>query len=282
MKSKFYVTILSTIAAICLGICMDYITQHENNTPVSAYSAQYEAIENKGSGWGFKKTKGAEPEIPVAQQEVLKKYNAFYIDSKRPKKLYLTFDEGYENGYTSSILDTLSEKNVPAAFFITAPYAKTQQELIKRMINEGHILGNHTVNHPNLPKLSDAEKIASELNEMNELVLDMYGYEMKYMRPPEGEYSQRVLAVAKDLGFKTVLWSFAYRDWDVNAQKGRAYAINEVVPYFHDGAVLLLHAVSKDNAEALGEIIDKAREQGYEFASLDEISTEDNIVAEKI
>lgn len=276
MKNKFYVTILSTIAAICLGICMDYITEQEKNTPVSAYSAQYEAIENKGCGWGFKKTKGAEPEIPVAQQEVLKKYNAFYIDSKRQKKLYLTFDEGYENGYTSSILDTLKEKNVPAAFFITAPYAKTQQELIKRMINEGHILGNHTVNHPKLPTLSDATKIASELNEMNELVSDMYGYEMKYMRPPEGEYSQRVLAVAKDLGFKTVLWSFAYRDWNVNAQKGRAYAINEVVPYFHDGAVLLLHAVSKDNAEALGEIIDKAREGGYEFASLDEISTEDN------
>lgn len=274
MKNKFYVTILSTIAAICLGICMDYITEQEKNTPVSAYSAQYEAIDNKGSGWGFKKTKGKEPEIPAAQQEVLKKYNAFYMDMSRPKRLYLTFDEGYENGYTASILDTLKEKNVPAAFFITAPYAKTQQELIKRMIAEGHILGNHTVHHPNLPKLADAEQIAAELNEMNALVLDMYGCEMKYMRPPEGEYSERVLAVAKDLGFKTVLWSFAYRDWDVNAQKGREYAVNEVVPYFHNGAVLLLHAVSKDNAEALGEIIDKARADGYEFASLDEIIIE--------
>lgn len=142
------------------------------------------------------------------------------------------------------------------------------------MIAEGHILGNHTVHHPNLPKLADAEQIAAELNEMNALVLDMYGCEMKYMRPPEGEYSERVLAVAKDLGFKTVLWSFAYRDWDVNAQKGREYAVNEVVPYFHNGAVLLLHAVSKDNAEALGEIIDKARADGYEFASLDEIIIE--------
>lgn len=274
MKNKFYVTILSTIAAICLGICMDYITEQEKNTPVSAYSAQYEAIDNKGSGWGFKKTKGSEPEIPAAQQAVLKKYNAFYMDISKPKRLYLTFDEGYENGYTASILDTLKKKNVPAAFFITAPYAKTQQELIKRMIDEGHILGNHTVHHPNLPKLADAEQIAAELNEMNALVLDMYGCEMKYMRPPEGEYSERVLAVAKDLGFKTVLWSFAYRDWDVNAQRGREYAVNEVVPYFHNGAVLLLHAVSKDNAEALGEIIDKARADGYEFASLDEIIIE--------
>lgn len=274
MKNKFYVTILSTIAAICLGICMDYITEQEKNAPVSAYSAQYEAIDNKGSGWGFKKTKGSEPEIPAAQQEVLKKYNAFYMDMSRPKRLYLTFDEGYENGYTASILDTLKEKNVPAAFFITAPYAKTQQELIKRMIDEGHILGNHTVHHPNLPKLADAEQIAAELNEMNALVLDMYGCEMKYMRPPEGEYSERVLAVARDLGFKTVLWSFAYRDWDVKAQRGREYAVNEVVPYFHNGAVLLLHAVSKDNAEALGEIIDRARAEGYEFASLDEIIIE--------
>lgn len=273
MKSKFYVTILSTIAAICMGISIDYLSNLRQDAPVSAFSAQYESLDNKGSGWGFKKIKGSEPEITAAQQEELAEYNAFYMDMTRPKRLYLTFDEGYENGYTASILDTLKEKDVPAAFFITAPYAKTQQDLIKRMIDEGHILGNHTVNHPNLPKLADAEKIASELNEMNQLVYSMYQYEMKYMRPPEGEYSKRVLAVANDLGFKTVLWSFAYRDWDINAQKGREHALSEVIPYFHDGAVLLLHAVSSDNAQALGEIIDKAREQGYVFASLDKVGT---------
>ena len=274
MKSKIYVTILSTIAAVCLGICMDYITEKENPSPVSAFSAQYETLDNKSHGWGFKKTKGCEPEISLNEQDILKKYNAFYIDNKKAKKLYLTFDEGYENGYTASILDTLKEKKVPAAFFITAPYAKSQQELIKRMIDEGHVIGNHTVHHPNLAKLADAEKIAAELNEMNVLVRDMYGYEMKYMRPPEGEYSERVLSVANDLGFKTIFWSFAYKDWDVNSQKGKEHAIAEVVPYFHNGAILLLHAVSKDNAEALADIIDAAKNEGYEFASLDEILAE--------
>ena len=272
MKKKIYATILSTVMAVCLGITVDYITGNDNEKPVSAYSKSYESIDNKSFGWGFKKIKGKEPQISTKEQETLAKYGAFYIDTKRTTKIYLTFDEGYENGYTDDILDTLKEKNVPATFFITAPYAKNEQELIKRMIDEGHILGNHTVNHPNLAKLSDAKKIASELEEMNEIVKSLYGYEMSYMRPPEGEYSERVLAVAQDLGFRTVFWSFAYKDWDINNQKGKEYAISEVVPYLHDGAVLLLHAVSKDNAQALGEIIDSARNAGYEFATLDEIS----------
>ena len=271
MKNKFYATILSTVIAISLGFCVDYITNPANEAPVSAFSKEYSEIDNKSSGWGFKKTKGEEPQIPSNQQEELSEYNSFYMDLSRPKRLYLTFDEGYENGYTASILDTLKEKNVPAAFFITAPYAKTETELVKRMIDEGHIVGNHTYNHPNLPKLSSPDKMASELTEMNALVMELYGYDMKYMRPPEGEYSKRVLAVANDLGFRTVLWSFAYKDWDINSQKGKQHAISEVTPYFHDGAVLLLHAVSSDNAQALGEIIDEARNQGYEFSSLDDI-----------
>lgn len=274
MKRKFYVTILSTIAAICLGICMDHISDTDKNIPVSTFGAQFDSVDNKGSGWGLKKVKGSEPEITEAQKTVLKKYNSFYMDSSKPHRLYLTFDEGYENGYTASILDTLKEKNVPAAFFITGPYAKKEQELVRRMINEGHIVGNHTVRHPNLPKLGSADSIAAELNEMNKLVYDMYGYEMKYMRPPEGEYSERVLAVAQALGFRTALWSFAYRDWNVNDQKSAEYAVNEIVPYFHDGAVLLLHAVSRDNTQALGTVIDAARAAGYEFSSLDDIPSE--------
>ena len=271
MKKKIYVTILSTIMAICLGITVDYITKAHIKQPVSAYSKSYDGLDSKAFGWGFKKIKGEEPEISKQEQETLAKYSAFYMDMNRPKKLYLTFDEGYENGYTSKILDTLKEKNTPAAFFITAPYAKKEKELIKRMIDEGHILGNHTVNHPNLAKLYDASKIASELDELNEFVRLEYSYEMKYMRPPEGEYSEKVLAVANDLGYKTVFWSFAYKDWDINNQKGKEYAISQVIPYLHDGAVLLLHAVSEDNAKALGDIIDTARNAGYEFSTLDEI-----------
>ena len=165
----------------------------------------------------------------------------------------------------------LKEKNVPAAFFVTGPYAKKETGLIQRMIDEGHIVGNHTVNHPNLPKMAVSENIIEELTELNKIVKELYSYDMKYMRPPEGEFSQKVLAISRDLGFRTVFWSFAYPDWNVNNQKGSHYAFSEITPYLHDGAVLLLHAVSKDNTEALGDVIDYARAQGYEFGTLDEI-----------
>ncbi len=234
-------------------------------------TADYSAIDNKGSGWGFKKNKGAEPDIPAATKALFEKYNTYYMDQRKTKSLYLTFDEGYENGYTGQILDTLKKCNVPAAFFITGPYLKTEKPLIERMIAEGHIVGNHTVHHPNLPKLGDANQMADELNALAEEFYAEYQVKMEYMRPPEGEFSERLLAVANDLGYKTVFWSFAYKDWDANKQSGADYAFSQVTPYLHDGAILLLHAVSKDNAQALEQIINYAREQGYEFRSLDEL-----------
>ncbi len=262
--------IFVSVAAVGIGICVgeeDQISEQSASSDVMDYST----VSNKSSGWGLKKVKGAEPEVTDTQKSDLAEYNAFYMDNTHPKKLYLTFDEGYENGYTSVILDTLKEKKVTAAFFITGPYAKNETELVRRMIDEGHTVGNHTINHPNLPKLESVQAMIKELTEMNDIVKTMYDYDMKYMRPPEGEYSKRVLAVSRDLGFRTVFWSFAYKDWEVDAQKGKDYAFKQVTEYLHDGAVLLLHAVSADNAQALGDIIDYARQQGYEFASLDEI-----------
>lgn len=228
-------------------------------------------IDNTGFGWGFKKNKNAEPDIFEETKELFRKYNTFYMDENRGKVLYLTFDEGYENGYTAQILDVLNACDVPAAFFVTGPYIETERELVERMISEGHIVGNHTVHHPNLPKLSSAEKMAEELCSLNEKFLTQYGVPMKYMRPPEGEYSERLLKVANTLGYKTILWSFAYKDWDPKQQRGSAYAFNQVTPYLHDGAILLLHAVSKDNADALEDIINYAKNLGYEFKSLDNL-----------
>ena len=233
--------------------------------------SKYTSIDNKGSGWGFKKIKGAEPDIPASIKEQFAKYDTYYLDPDKPRALYLTFDEGYENGYTASILDTLKKCNVPAAFFVTGPYLKEQSELIHRMIDEGHIVGNHTVHHPNLPRLASAQKMAEELTSLNDMSEELYGYTMHYMRPPEGEYSERLLSVAQDLGYRTVFWSFAYKDWDPKIQKGTSYAYEQTTSYLHDGAILLLHAVSKDNANALESIITYARDQGYEFRSLDEL-----------
>ncbi len=234
-------------------------------------TADFYGVDNKGSGWGFVKKKGMEPEICKSTAEMFATYSTFYLDPKRTKNIYLTFDEGYENGYTATILDILKEEQVPAAFFITAPYLEKETALVDRMVAEGHIVGNHTVNHPNLHKLQDPQKIADELGGLNREFFSKYGKNMQYLRPPEGEYSRRVLAVAQSLGYKTILWSFAYKDWDTKNQKGKDYAFNQVTPYLHDGAILLLHAVSKDNTEALRDIIKYAREQGYSFKSLDEL-----------
>lgn len=245
---------------------------HSEQPTQPPVSVDYSSINNTGYGWGFKKVKGNEPEIYQSTKDTLAKYDAYYMDQTKPKALYLTFDEGYENGCTASILDTLKKCDVKAAFFITGGYIKTEKELIQRMIDEGHIVGNHTVNHPNLHKLSDPVKMSEEFSKLNEMVEEEFGYTMRYMRPPEGEYSERVLAVAQNSGFKTILWSFAYMDWDPEKQKGAAYAVEQVTPYFHDGAILLLHAVSSDNAGALETIINNAKAQGYEFRSLDELN----------
>ncbi len=234
-------------------------------------NGDFYSFDNKGSGWGFVKKKGLEPEIYKSTAQMFETYSTYYLDPKRTKNIYLTFDEGYENGYTATILDILKEEKVPAAFFITGPYLEKETALVDRMVNEGHVVGNHTVNHPNLHKLQDPQKIADELGGLNHVFFEKYGKNMKYMRPPEGEYSRRVLAVAQNLGYKTILWSFAYKDWDTKNQKGKDYAFNQVTPYLHDGAIILLHAVSKDNTEALRDIINYARQNGYRFASLDEL-----------
>ena len=281
MKNNIFVTILAAVIAVSLGMWLGRGKKEDDNLPVSSKNTVPDTLDNKGMGWGLKKVKNSEPEIPSSQRDTLEKYGAFYMDrTPGTKNIYLTFDEGYENGHTGKILDILAEKQVPAAFFITGPYAKGEQALVRRMIDEGHIVGNHTVNHPNLPRLGSAQAMADELTAMNELVEEIYSYKMTYMRPPEGEYSERLLAVGENLGMRTAFWSFAYKDWDINDQKGADYAFSQVCDYLHGGAVILLHAVSSDNADALGNIIDHARSLGFNFSSLDDIpynKTEDNL-----
>ena len=240
-------------------------------TPVYQSSSSSGALDNTGSGWGFVKKKGQKPDIPKKTQELFAKYDAYYMDPSEEKVLYLTFDEGYENGFTAPILDTLKECNVPAAFFITGSYFDRETELVTRMVNEGHIVGNHTENHPNLHKLADPAKMLKEFSELDDKFYQKYGIHMKYMRPPEGEYSERVLATAQSAGYKTMFWSFAYKDWERDNIRGSQYAFDAVTPYLHSGCIILLHAVSQDNANALEDIINYAKEHGYTFKSLDEL-----------
>lgn len=213
---------------------------------------------------------GEAHEISKNAQEYFERnsFNAFCLDTKSEKKtLYLTFDCGYENGYTAKILDVLKEKDVNAAFFCTLPEVKENPELIKRMIDEGHIVGNHSDTHPSFAEIS-TERMAEEIKAMDNYLRENFNYSEPYFRFPKGEYNEVALQLVDSLGFTSVFWSLAYADWDLNAQKGADYAYETVVSRLHPGAVILLHSVSPDNAGALGRIIDKAREEGYTFASL--------------
>ncbi len=232
-------------------------------------TAGLDALPNDLSGWGFVKHAGGYPEFTAAQRAMMKQYDVIYEGSHEGGALYLTFDEGYENGYTSAILDTLKEKGVPAAFFVTGPYIERNKELVQRMLEEGHTVGNHTVHHPTMPSLTTADAMQEEMLALDRMFYESFGCHMSYFRPPEGAYSERSLAATNALGYRSVLWSFAYRDWETDKQQGAAYALDSVAPYLHSGCVILLHAVSQDNAAALGDIIDAARAKGYTFESLD-------------
>ena len=204
-------------------------------------------------------------------QNTFDKYSALTLDRKNEGKiLYLTFDCGYEyENLTSKVLDVLKEKNVSATFFCTLDHIKKETVLITRMIKEGHIVGNHSTTHPNFAEIS-REEMAKEIEQTENYLRQTFGYAAKYFRFPAGEYNESALELIQSLGYTSVFWSVAYDDWDVNNVKGKDYAVEKVTERLHDGAVILLHSVSKDNADALGEIIDKAREMGYEFRSLEQ------------
>lgn len=213
---------------------------------------------------------GGKPHFTVeAFQDTFDKYGALTLDRTSGEKvLYLTFDCGWEhNNLTASILDTLKEKQVPAAFFCTLDHIEKQPELISRMINEGHIVGNHSATHPSFAEI-DRTKMAREIEKTENFLREYYGYCAKYFRFPAGEYNESALDLVSSLGYMSVFWSVAYNDWNVNEIKGKDYAVKTVLERLHDGAVILLHSVSEDNAKALGEIIDSARSQGYEFKAL--------------
>ncbi|NQF14129.1 delta-lactam-biosynthetic de-N-acetylase [Brevibacillus sp. HB1.3] len=223
--------------------------------------------------FGFKKSKNGQ--LPSINEEgfkgIVDRHGAVFLGDTTKKELYLTFDNGYENGFTPKILDTLLAKKVPAIFFVTGHFVKEQPELLKRMAKEGHLIGNHSWSHPDMTTVPN-QKIKDELTKVSDAVQQVIGQaNMRYLRPPRGIFSDRTLAVTKDLGYTNVFWSVAYRDWDTKVQRGAKYAYDNVMAQLHPGAVILLHSVSKDNAEALGTIIDAARKQGYEFKSLDQL-----------
>lgn len=219
-----------------------------------------------GHSYGVAKN-GKANQISVDNQKIYSKYGGLCLDTSGQKVIYLTFDCGYENGQTEKILDVLKAKKVKAAFFVTLPYIKSSPKIVARMINEGQTVGNHSTTHPNFANISRT-RMAKEIQDVdNELRLH-FGYSAPFFRFPEGAYSISALNLVQSIGYESVFWSSAYEDWDTSNQKGAAYAFNTVTSRLHPGCVLLLHAVSKDNAAALGKIIDWAQKNGYAFKTL--------------
>lgn len=224
------------------------------------------------ANWGLSyQSEGTAP-VGNASAEELKKYDALYVGDTSEKKIYLTFDAGYENGFTTHILDVLKKHNVKAAFFLVGNYIETSPELVKRMVSEGHTVGNHTMTHPDMSKISDENSFINELSGLEDLYKQATGQEMsKFYRPPQGKFSIENLKMAKKLGYKTVFWSLAYVDWYNDDQPTKEDAFSKLIPRIHDGAVVLLHSTSKTNSEILDELLTKWESMGYKFGTLEEL-----------
>lgn len=224
--------------------------------------------------WGLSFREPGTAPIGNAGVDQLKKYDAAYLGNTQEKVLYLTFDAGYENGCTEQILDALKKHNVPAAFFLVGNYIQKNADLVRRMVSEGHTVGNHTMHHYDMSKLSDPAAFAKELEDLERIFQETVGQPMeKYYRPPQGIYSEENLRQAKELGYKTVFWSLAYVDWKNDAQPTAETAFQKLLPRTHPGAVVLLHSTSKTNAAILDELLTKWEQQGYHFAPISELFT---------
>ena len=236
----------------------------------SGAAIEYDKLSNKKICWGIKRADNHEqPDVGKENIELMKKYNGIYMGNSEKKVVYLTFDAGYEAGYTEKILEVLKDNNVTATFFITGHYLNTQPDLIQKMIDNGNIIGNHTVNHKCQTEIS-LDEVREEIMNLHTAVYEKFGYEMKYFRPPKGEFSERTMSYINSLGYTSALWSLAYDDWDENKQGREEYAKKKILDNIHNGAVILLHSNSKDNSMILDSVIKEIKAKGYKIKSLDE------------
>lgn len=229
------------------------------------------AIQSAEGNWGLSFQEEGKLPVANASIEEMARYNAYYAQDTQEKVLYLTFDCGYENGNTPAILDALKKHNAKGTFFIVGNYLSTSPDLVKRMLEEGHIVGNHSYHHPDMSAM-DKEAFAKELGELETLYEQTVGEPMKkYYRPPQGKYSENNLKIAKKLGYKTFFWSLAYVDWNTDNQPTHEEAFDKLLKRVHPGAIVLLHNTSKTNGEILDELLTKWEEMGYTFHSLEEL-----------
>ena len=222
------------------------------------------------SNWGLSFQEQGKPPVANTTAEELKQFDAYYMQNTEEKNIYLTFDCGYENGNTAPILDALKKHNAPATFFIVGNFLSTSPDLVRRMTEEGHTVGNHTFHHPDMSKISSIDAFSKELKDLEDLYKETTGKEMvKYYRPPQGKYSESNLKMAQDLGYQTFFWSLAYVDWYQDKQPSSEEAFQKLLGRIHPGAIVLLHSTSSTNAAILDELLSKWEEMGYQFQSLE-------------
>ena len=270
LTKKAGAVLLIFLAAYTLGTGIGFFLDH---TP---FHKNAEAVETSAEGnWGLSFQEEWQPPVANATFEELAQYDAFYAQDTNKKILYLTFDCGYENGNTPQILDALKKHGAPATFFVVGTYIESNPELIKRMISEGHTVGNHTWHHPDMAQISAMEIFQKELTDVEDAYKEVTGEEMtKFYRPPQGKYSESNLKNAQQLGYQTFFWSLAYVDWYENDQPTKEEAFDKLIGRIHPGAIVLLHNTSRTNAEILDELLGKWEEMGYQIRALAELSAQ--------
>ncbi len=267
LKNSFFLRfLLLMVTAFILGSTLGVFTGQIPRSQKTSSAAQ-------STGWGLSFQEEGKRPAGNASIDDLKQYNAYYASDTDQKIIYLTFDAGYENGNTPAILDALKKHQAPAVFFVVGNFIKDNHDLIRRILAEGHIIGNHTMTHPDLPQISSMDAFQKELQDVEELYTSLTGEAMtKFYRPPRGIYSTENLSMAKELGYSTFFWSLAYVDWIQDQQPSREEAFQKLLTRIHPGAIVLLHNTSSTNAEILDELLTKWEEMGYEFHSLKELT----------
>lgn len=266
MKSRFLCSLLLLAGAFTLGSLLGILTGTLSPTKETSASVQ-------SASWGLSFQEEGKRPAGNATIDDLKQYNAYYASDTDEKILYLTFDAGYENGNTPAILEALKKHQAPAVFFAVGNFIKDNPDLIKRMITEGHIVGNHTMTHPDMSQISSMESFQKELEGVEELYTSVTGEPMtKFYRPPRGVYSTENLSMAKELGYSTFFWSLAYVDWIQEQQPSKEEAFQKLIPRIHPGAIVLLHNTSSTNAAILDELLTRWEEMGYQFHSIKELT----------
>ena len=267
---KKQVLIFTLLTAVLLAAAAALSLWRTGEEAVPAASPA--AVPASAGNWGLSFPTEGEAPVGNASQADLANYDAYYLGDTGQKVIYLTFDCGYENGYTEKILDALKKHHAPAAFFVVGHMIESAPDIVRRMAEEGHIVGNHTFHHPDMSAISDESAFRTELESLAERYEETTGKPLsRFYRPPQGKYSEENLRQAQALGYNTVFWSLAYVDWNTDDQPTAQQAYDKLLPRIHDGAIVLLHSTSRTNAEILDDLLTKWEAMGYTFASLEEL-----------